>query len=116
MKLWNESFKREFWFLIIGSIIFTASFMWKDLFSDFREKYFPKEFGMTGRVIFTIIITIILLMVVVQLKDILNLNATIAEGDMLNMNALVKNHEDRQREQKQEQEKKKKIRNDLLDY
>jgi hypothetical protein len=63
------TFKREFELIIIGAIIFTASFLWKDLISDIEEYYFPKKYGMMSRIIFTIVITMILIMLVAHLKN-----------------------------------------------
>lgn len=68
------SFKKEIGLIIVGAIIFIASFMWKDLFKDVEEKYFPKEYGLTGRFIFTILVTIILVLSAVYLKNIWNLS------------------------------------------
>ena len=39
------SFKREFGLILIGALIFTASFLWKDLITDVEEKYFPNSNG-----------------------------------------------------------------------
>ena len=63
------SYRKDFGLILIGAIIFTASFLWKDLFSDVREKYFPAKFGLTGRFMFTFVITIILVMIAVQLRN-----------------------------------------------
>ena len=68
------SFRREFGLILVGAIIFTASFLWKDLLSDIEEKYFPKNHGLAGRAIYTIIITIILIMVAVHLRNTLGLS------------------------------------------
>lgn len=93
------SFKREFGLIIVGAIIFIASFMWKDLFSEIREIYFPKQYGMTGRVFFTILVTIILVFVAVFLKDGLQLsdnhqvNRITFDSDPINNNNLSDNHD-----------------------
>ena len=63
------SFKKEFGLIIVGAIIFTASFLWKDLLTDIEELYFPKKYGLTGRVIFTALITMILVLAAVQLRS-----------------------------------------------
>jgi len=70
----KSSFKKEIGLILVGAIIFIASFMWKDLFKDVEEKYFPKEYGLTGRFIFTILVTIILVLLAVYLKDVWNLS------------------------------------------
>ena len=68
------SFKNEFGLILIGAIIFTASFLWKDLLSDVEEIYFPKSEGLTGRIIFTIVITITLICLAVLLRKLLKLD------------------------------------------
>ncbi|XWV25500.1 hypothetical protein QJ856_gp0258 [Tupanvirus deep ocean] len=69
----NVSFKKEFGLIIVGAVIFTASFLWKDLLSDVREIYFPKEYGIFGRLIFTIIITMLLVIFAIHLRNILGI-------------------------------------------
>jgi hypothetical protein len=76
------SFKREFGLIVVGAIIFTASFLWKDLFKDVEEKYFPKEYGLTGRVLFTLFVTILLVLSAVHLRMFLELDKEL--GDFSN--------------------------------
>lgn len=61
-------FRRELELIIVGAIIFIASFLWKDIVVDFRDDWFPQSKGMTGRVLFTAIISLILIMFAVHLK------------------------------------------------
>jgi hypothetical protein len=70
----TSSFKREFGFIVVGAIIFTASLLWKDTIVEFEEVYFPKTEGLSNRLIFTIIVTIILVIIAVHLKGLLGLN------------------------------------------
>jgi len=63
------SFKTEFGLILIGAVIFTASFMWKDLLSDFEDVYFPKNCGLMSRFIYTIVITILLVLLSIFLKN-----------------------------------------------
>lgn len=65
-----SSFKIEFGLIVVGAIIFTASFLWKDLLMDVQEKYFPREAGLCGRFFFTILITIVLVILAISLKKI----------------------------------------------
>ena len=62
------SFKKDFGLIVVGAIIFTASFLWKDLLSDIQEYYFPKKFGLTGRAMYVLIVSIILVMIAVHLR------------------------------------------------
>lgn len=62
------SFKKEFGLILVGAIIFVASFLWKDLLLEIEEYFFPKSHGLTGRIIFTVVVTVILITIAIQLK------------------------------------------------
>lgn len=79
----NVSFKKEFGLIVVGAIVFTASFMWKDMLSDIRELYFPKEYGIAGRLLFTIVITMLLILLAVELKHMWKLNGTPPEQPII---------------------------------
>lgn len=68
-----EDFKIEFGLIVVGSIIFIASFMWKDLLMEIQEKYFPKTSGLYGRIFFTTMVTILLVMLAVAMRKLWNL-------------------------------------------
>lgn len=68
------TFKREYGLVLVGAIVFTASFLWRDLLSDVKDIYFPKYHGLAGRTIFTILVTIILVIVAIYIRDVLRLN------------------------------------------
>ena len=70
------SFRREFGLILVGAIIFTASFLWKDFLTDVEHKYFPDSKGLGGRFFFVVIITIILVSIAVYLKDYFGLSTT----------------------------------------
>lgn len=63
------SFKKEFGLILVGAVIFTASFLWKDFLSDVEDMYFPKTKGLIGRLFFVLITTIVLVTMAVHLKD-----------------------------------------------
>ncbi|BCS82859.1 hypothetical protein QLL95_gp1264 [Cotonvirus japonicus] len=63
------SFKKEFGLIVVGAIIFTASYLWKDLLLEIENKFFPKGYGLTWRIIYTLLITIILVLVAIHLKS-----------------------------------------------
>lgn len=69
-----SSFRREFGLILVGAFIFTASFLWKDVLSEIEELYFPKDDGMFGRILYTIVVTIILVFVAVHIKWIFGLS------------------------------------------
>lgn len=62
------SFKKEFGLILVGAIIFVASFLWKDLLLEIEEYFFPKSNGLAGRIIFTVVVTIILITIAIHLK------------------------------------------------
>ena len=70
------SFKKEFGLIIVGAVIFTASFLWKDFISDVEEKYFPKSQGLGNRFFFVIIITIVLIAIAVHLKGLFGISSS----------------------------------------
>lgn len=65
----QSTFQSEFVLIIIGAIIFTASFLWKDFISDLQEYIFPKTSGIVGRFLFVIVATVILVSIAVKLKN-----------------------------------------------
>nr|WBF71037.1 hypothetical protein [Megavirus caiporensis] len=69
------SFRREFGLIVVGAIIFTASYLWKDLLLDIEERYFPKHYGLLWRAIYTILVTIILILLAIHLKNQFGLNS-----------------------------------------
>lgn len=69
------SFRREFGLILVGAIIFTASYLWKDLLLDIEERYFPKHYGLLWRAVYTILVTIILILIAIHLKNQFGLNS-----------------------------------------
>lgn len=69
-----SSFQRDFGLIIVGAVVFTASFLWKDLLSDIEELYFPKNQGILGRIIFTILVTVVLLLIAVHIRSVFGLS------------------------------------------
>ena len=62
------SYQQEIGLIAITAIIFTVSFLWKDLFNDIVNVYFPSNSGFLSRTILTIVITCILLFSLVYLR------------------------------------------------
>lgn len=62
------SFRKEFGLILVGAIVFTASFLWKDLISDIQEYYFPKNFGLKGRALYVFVVTTILIIAAINLR------------------------------------------------
>lgn len=75
------SFKREFGLIIVGAIIFIASFLWKDFIKEVEEQYFPRSYGLAGRAIYTIVITVILVIIAIFIKNIFGIGTRGAEFD-----------------------------------
>lgn len=72
-----NSFQKEFGLLIVGAIVFTASFLWKDLLSDIQDYYFPKKYGnIIYRILFIIFVTTMLIFLAIYLRNILGLEGS----------------------------------------
>jgi len=69
----DHSFTQEFGLILVGAIIFIASFLWKDFFTDVEELYFPKHQGLQYRFIFIVIVTVGLIVFAVSLRKIFGL-------------------------------------------
>jgi hypothetical protein len=67
------TFGKEFGTIIVGAIIFIASFLWKDFLGDFEDMYFPKQHGLWRRFLFVVAVTVILVTIAVYLKGSLGL-------------------------------------------
>ncbi len=91
------SFRREFGYIVVGAIIFTASLLWKDTLVEIEEVYFPKTQGLSNRILFTILITIILIIVAVHLKGLFGLNKSLPSDinvlKGLNPDGIFDNHD-----------------------
>lgn len=68
------SFRREFGLIVVGAVIFTATFLWKDLLSEIEEYLFPKGNGLMWRIIFTVFVTAILVLIAIELKRLFRLS------------------------------------------
>lgn len=68
------SFQNDFVLILIGALIFTASFLWKDFFSDVEELYFPKSHGLAMRFVFVVIISLLLVSSSVGLRNYFHIN------------------------------------------
>jgi hypothetical protein len=57
--------KTEFAIIVIGAIIFTASFIWKDFFSDIQNRFFPTtdKYFLIERFVNILITTIVLILI-----------------------------------------------------
>lgn len=69
----TATFKKDFGLIVVGAIIFIASFLWKDFISDFRDQYFPKHMGMGVRFIYILVVTCMLLILAVLIRNIFGL-------------------------------------------
>lgn len=73
-------FKKQFGFIFISSIMFIASFLWRDLLKDIEDLYFPKS-SLLSRFIYTLVVTILLVFVIIYLKQLFELNHNESLGD-----------------------------------
>lgn len=69
----QTNIKQDYGLIIIGALIFTASFLWKDLFSDIQNTFFPTNNGFGYRILYVIMVTIILVFIAVELRNRLGL-------------------------------------------
>lgn len=69
MRTFSESFRNDFWTIVIGALIFLVSFLWKDLITDIEELYFPKAGGISSRVAFIAIITVAIIVLVAFIRN-----------------------------------------------
>lgn len=70
----NISFRREFGLIVVGAVIFTASFLWRDFLTDVEELYFPKHRGLSNRFLYVLIVTIILVTIAILLRRVFGLS------------------------------------------
>ena len=91
------TFKREYGLILVGAIVFTASFLWRDLMADIKDIYFPKYRGILGRAIFTLMVTVILVIIAIYIRDLLGLNApTVTKIDFGDPDPIDRNPNDPQ--------------------
>lgn len=69
----STSFATEFGLIMVGAIIFVASFLWKDFLSDVEGALFPKHGHIAGRFLYVMTTTIILVIIAIYLKNSLEL-------------------------------------------
>ena len=65
--------KQDFGLILSGSVIFTVAFLWRDMFNDLRQKYFPKSDGLLVRFAFTVLISILLLLLAGSIRNVFGL-------------------------------------------
>uniref|UniRef100_A0A6C0C9I9 Uncharacterized protein n=1 Tax=viral metagenome TaxID=1070528 RepID=A0A6C0C9I9_9ZZZZ len=70
------TFRQEYGTILVGAIVFIASFLWKDFLGDFEDMYFPKQHGLWRRFLFVTMITVVLVTIAVYLKRVLGLSST----------------------------------------
>ena len=85
-------FKKQFGFIFISSIMFIASFLWRDLLKDIEDMYFPKD-SLVSRFLYTILITVALVVFIIYLKQFFGLN-----NDLYWINADITSEPDNQNE------------------
>jgi len=90
----TSSFRTEFGLIVVGAIVFTASFLWRDLFMDIQNKLFPREYGLTGRVIFTIVVSLLLVMMAIHLRGIFGLSSSVNSNNDDTDDYIKKNQDD----------------------
>ena len=63
------SYRQDFGLIVVGAVLFTAAFLWKDLITDIEDLYFPKYKGIWSRIIFVMMVTVILAILATHLRN-----------------------------------------------
>ncbi len=54
--------------VIVGALIFVASFAWRDFFTDVENKIVPKSQGLFGRFLFTVVETLVIIWLILAIQ------------------------------------------------
>src|SRR5438874_2081336 len=73
----GSEFLKDFGGIIVSAMVFVVSFLWKDLFEDIEQNYFPQNKGLWGRIIYIMCLTLFILFGVSYLKKTLDLDTDI---------------------------------------
>lgn len=65
----TTSYRKDFGLIVVGAVLFTVAFLWKDLITDIENLYFPKTRGIMNRIIFVLAATIVLVFIASQLRN-----------------------------------------------
>lgn len=65
----SENFSNSIALIIISSLIFIASFLWKDFLTDLQSYLFPNSKNMLNRFLYTLALSSILILIAVLLKE-----------------------------------------------
>ena len=89
------SFKNELGLIIVSGLIFLASFLWKDFLTDIEEFLFPKNaWGLGARFIYTLIVTIIIVIFAVYIKNLFELSSSNKSATLFDDSPLNKDNDD----------------------
>ncbi len=78
----NLSYKKDFGLVVVGAILFTASFLWIEFLMEVENVYFPKKNGLSRRFLYTLVITVILVSVAVILRKWFGINGNHKDVDI----------------------------------
>ena len=73
---YSNSLKNDFGLILIGAVIFVASFLWKDLLTDVKDKYFPQSKGLFLRFVYVLVVTAILLLLAAHIRMVFGLSTS----------------------------------------
>jgi len=77
----RDLFNRDFGLIFVSALIFTVSFLWKDLINDVQSYYFPTRHGFLIRTVFVMVVTVAILLVVVWFRNYMGLDHDYRFGD-----------------------------------
>ena len=67
----RDEFRADVELVVIGALIFVASFAWRDFFSDVEEVVAPKTQGLLGRFVFVVVETIVIVLLIMLVRRLL---------------------------------------------
>lgn len=75
----TTTLRQDFGLIVVSAILFTASFLWRDFFADVRETFFPGKGGFGARALYTILVTLLLVVAAGSLRNVFGLSPTVTQ-------------------------------------
>lgn len=75
----TTTLRQDFGLIVVSAILFTASFLWRDFFADVRETFFPGKGGLGSRALYTILVTLLLVVAAGSLRNFFGLSPSVTQ-------------------------------------
>ena len=72
----RNEFRAGIELVIVGALIFVASFAWRDLFSDIEDVVVPRSKGLGGRFLFVMVETLVIIALIIIIRRALQREVT----------------------------------------